>query len=78
MVVGDDFRFGKDRQGDISLLQSMGQQHRFGVIHTVTCEREGQRVSSTWLREALAEGDLDLAAQLLGKHYYMSGRNCTW
>ena len=74
LVVGDDFRFGKDRKGDISLLQSLGYQNGFDVIGTATCEIQGRRISSTWLREVLAAGDLVMAKKLLGRDYSISGR----
>ncbi|MDH3979784.1 MAG: bifunctional riboflavin kinase/FAD synthetase [Gammaproteobacteria bacterium] len=74
LVVGDDFRFGKDRAGNFSLLQQAGARHGFEVasMHTY-CLGEG-RVSSTRVRDALLRGDLDAAATLLGRPYAMSGR----
>ncbi len=74
LVVGDDFRFGKDRKGDFSTLKTLGKQYGFDVVYTATCEIEGRRVSSTWLRDTLAAGDLELAHRLLGRHYSISGR----
>lgn len=74
LVVGDDFRFGKDRSGSFATLQEAGRRHGFEVRDTPTCILEGVRVSSTAVRAALAVGDLGLAARLLGRHYAMSGR----
>lgn len=74
LVVGDDFRFGCDRAGDFALLQRVGQEDGFGVEHTRTVTGEGRRVSSTWLREALAGNDLRQAARLLGRPYSIHGR----
>jgi riboflavin kinase / FMN adenylyltransferase len=61
LVIGDDFRFGKNRAGDFGTLQAAGREHGFEVAETPTCEVDGMRVSSTAVRAALAAGDLDLA-----------------
>lgn len=74
LVVGDDFRFGKDRQGDFALLQQAGQQFGFQVVNMHTFAVDQIRVSSTRIREALKAGDLMLAEKLLGRPYRMSGR----
>jgi riboflavin kinase/FMN adenylyltransferase len=70
LIVGDDFRFGCDRTGDYQLLQQAG----FSVEDTKTFELEGQRVSSTRIRECLSANDLGAAGMLLGRPYRMSGR----
>lgn len=74
LVVGDDFRFGCDRAGDFRLLEQVGAQRGFTVEHTRTIEIDGDRVSSTRIRNTLAANDLGLAAQLLGHPYRISGR----
>jgi len=74
LVVGDDFKFGKDRQGDFAMLQQAGKQHGFQVVNMHTFAIDQMRVSSTRIREALREGDLILAEKLLGRPYRMSGR----
>ncbi len=74
LVVGDDFRFGQGRRGDFPMLAAAGQAHGFGVEHTHTHLLDGERVSSTWVRETLARGELTLAARLLGRSYAISGR----
>lgn len=74
LVVGEDFRFGKDRQGDFSLLEAMGLRHGFEVIRAQTFKVDGRRVSSTWVRQALASGDMEMARRLLGRYYSISGR----
>lgn len=72
--VGQDFRFGRDRAGDLSMLQAMGKTRGFlaGAIEPV--QVGGERVSSTRIRELLAEGDFDAAAALLGAPYRIGGR----
>lgn len=74
LLVGDDFRFGRGREGDFHLLEEMGREHGFAVenLHTVTHGEE--RVSSTRIREALAWGDFELARHLLGRSYRICGR----
>ncbi|HEX7027555.1 MAG TPA: riboflavin biosynthesis protein RibF, partial [Gammaproteobacteria bacterium] len=74
LVAGDDTRFGKNRQGDILLLQTLGKTYGFSVENTATLGRDGLRVSSTRIREALGAGDMRTAAGLLGRAYHMSGR----
>ena len=74
LVVGDDFRFGKDRAGDFAMLQAAGCEHGFEVVHMHTFVLDGERVSSTRVRLALAAGDLNGAEKLLGRVYRMSGR----
>lgn len=74
LVVGDDFRFGKQRQGDFALLQQAGKRYGFEVVNTQSFCLEQTRVSSTAIRQALAQDDLALAALLLGRDYSISGR----
>ena len=72
--VGDDFRFGVRRSGDYALLDAMGAQRGFDVARMMSYEVHGLRVSSSAVREALAQGDMERAAQLLGRPYAISGR----
>lgn len=74
IVVGDDFHFGKQRQGDFSLLESMGKAAHVTVEAMSTTLFDGERVSSTRVRKALSAGNLILAKQLLGRPYTMHGR----
>jgi riboflavin kinase/FMN adenylyltransferase len=74
LVVGDDFRFGKDRQGDYATLEMMANEFGYKLDHTDTCSFEGERISSTRIRQTLANDDLQLASQLLGRGYAISGR----
>lgn len=74
LVVGDDFHFGHQRRGDFAMLQAAGAAHGFPVVNMHTFGIDGERVSSTRVREALAGGNLKRAEQLLGRPYRMSGR----
>ena len=70
LILGDDFYFGKNRQGNSEFLRHYG----FKVTNLDTIEYHGERVSSTRIRQVLAEGDLALAAKLLGRPYSIIGR----
>jgi len=74
LMIGDDFRFGKGRTGDFGLLLQAGREHGFGVEAMETLVHEGERVSSSAVREALDAGDLEHAGRLLGRPYCISGR----
>jgi riboflavin kinase/FMN adenylyltransferase len=74
IIIGDDFRFGKGRAGDFAMLQAAGQAHGFGVEAMHTVEVQDERVSSSAVRKALAAGDLEHAAELLGRPYCIAGR----
>ena len=74
LMIGDDFRFGKGRQGDFAMLEETGSTVGFSVEAMHTLVHEGERVSSSAVRGALAEGDMPHAARLLGRPYSISGR----
>lgn len=74
VMVGEDFRFGKDRAGDIHLLRKLGEGYCFQVLTIDTLYQDHQRVSSTRIRQALTEHDFGLAARLLGRPYTVCGR----
>ena len=74
LVVGDDFRFGHDRSGNYQLLTQAGKQHGFEVLDTHTLEYQGERISSTRIREALEQADFVLAEELLGQPFCIKGR----
>ncbi|PXW88206.1 FMN adenylyltransferase /riboflavin kinase [Nitrosomonas sp. Nm84] len=74
LLVGDDFRFGARRAGDSAMLQALSTANGFAVEIMPSVIMNGQRVSSTAIRQALAHGDLNVAQQLLGRPYSISGR----
>ncbi|MCH9743596.1 MAG: bifunctional riboflavin kinase/FAD synthetase [Gammaproteobacteria bacterium] len=76
IVIGDDFRFGAKRAGDVSLLQTMAAQYNFTVEQLPTHPLEQERVSSTRVRNALKAGDMQMAEALLGRPYYLAGKVC--
>jgi riboflavin kinase/FMN adenylyltransferase len=74
LVIGDDFRFAQDRAGHLQTLQRAGLALGFSVEEMPSVIVGDERVSSTVIRDALWEGDLGHARQLLGKDYRMSGK----
>jgi riboflavin kinase / FMN adenylyltransferase len=74
LIVGDDFRFGQGARGDYRMLQAAGERDGYGVARMDTLTDDGERISSTRVRDALWLGDFALARQLLGYPYFMMGR----
>jgi riboflavin kinase/FMN adenylyltransferase len=74
LVVGDDFRFGKQRQGDYAYLQASGQLNGFSVTDMPTFGLSTARVSSTRVRAALSAQDLSATKALLGRAFKFNGR----
>ena len=74
LAIGDDFRFGKNREGDFHFLQQAGARYGFEVANTESYCDKGLRISSTAVREALLNDDLVLAESLLGHPYSVCGR----
>jgi riboflavin kinase/FMN adenylyltransferase len=74
VLVGDDFRFGARRAGDLVMLKQAAPRLNFEVAAIASVTLDGERVSSTALRRALAAGELDRAGRLLGRAYSISGR----
>lgn len=76
VVVGEDFRFGRDRGGDPVLLDAMGPDHGFDT-RVIELVGEDEPVSSTRIRALLADGAVDGAAALLGRRYQLMGQVVT-
>ncbi len=74
LIVGDDFRFGHKRSGDFSLLQEKGLELGFEVLREEPCLVEGERVSSTLVRQALMQGDFEAVRNYLGRNYVITGK----
>jgi len=73
LVVGENFRFGADRQGDVRLARDVLAQLGVGVMTVAPLLDEGERISSTRVRSAIAAGDLPNADRLLGHSYEVRG-----
>ena len=74
VVVGHDFRFGKNARGDFELLASLAPQYGFDVEQVPALLMDGERVSSTLIRERLLLGDLVKAEAFLGRPYSLLGK----
>lgn len=74
LIIGDDFRFGAGREGNFAMLRSAGKQFGFQVERMDSVLVESERASSSAVRAALAEGDMEHAARLLGRPYSIDGR----
>ena len=74
IAIGDDFRFGYERKGDINLLEHYAQTYGFAVESIPTFVFDHLRVSSTAVRKALSNNDFQLAHCLLGRNYAIAGR----
>ncbi|MDP3560442.1 MAG: bifunctional riboflavin kinase/FAD synthetase [Legionellaceae bacterium] len=74
VLVGNDFRFGVHRSGDVALLQRMALEQHAEVHTFAECNIDKKRVSSTAIRECLQRGDLDYATKLLGRPFGFIGR----
>ncbi len=74
LYVGDDFRFGRARCGDVGLLHEAGRDLGFHVDDLRTVTAGGERISSTRIRKLLVGGDLQAASKLLGRSYTICGR----
>jgi riboflavin kinase/FMN adenylyltransferase len=72
VVVGEDFRFGHDRRGDVALLRDEGQRYGFTVHEAPTFG--APRWSSSAVRAALNAGDVDAARDILGREFVLRGR----
>ncbi len=73
ICVGGTFTFGHQRSGNVALLQRMGGEHGFSVHGLAAVSLDGETISSTRIREAIRAGHLDLAGQMLGRDYRLTG-----
>ncbi len=74
VIVGEDFRFGRQRAGNVQMLRTLGKTLGFSVKTLEAVTEAGARVSSSDIRKALKRGDLEAAATLLGRPYSLEGR----
>ncbi|MCL1051231.1 bifunctional riboflavin kinase/FAD synthetase [Shewanella abyssi] len=74
LVVGDDFCFGKQRQGNFDMLRKAGEKYGFAVVSTQSFILGDKRVSSTQVRQLLADGKMEQARRLLGHPFILSGK----
>jgi len=73
VVVGEDFRFGRNQEGDVQMLRSLGRDLGFAVETVAAVRCNGERISSSGIRKKLAAGDFASAAEWLGRPFRMEG-----
>ena len=73
IIVGEDFRFGCNKSGDVSLLKKMGEKYNFSVTSIKKIGRQEMEVSSTEIRLVLEQGDMERANEILGHPFYLMG-----
>jgi riboflavin kinase / FMN adenylyltransferase len=73
VYVGEGFRFGRDRSGDAALLERIGARAGFGVHHVPPVLVDGVPISSSAIRTAIVQGDVELADRMLGRPYAIRG-----
>lgn len=73
VIVGHDFKFGKDKKGDINFLRFLGNKHGFSVREIPPIYHKNVRISSTLIRELISCGRVEEARELLGEPYFISG-----
>lgn len=74
IIAGEDFRFGRNREGNLEILHQSAARYGFAVISAATYDYNGVRVSSSLIRGHLALGDFNHASRLLGRPYQISGK----
>jgi riboflavin kinase/FMN adenylyltransferase len=73
IAVGEDWRFGKGREGDVSFLRRIGEKLGFQVIALPPVMHQGERISSTRIRQSIRDGAMANAAEMLGRPYGIEG-----
>lgn len=73
LIIGSDFRFGNARRGDFAMLQEAGRRHGFELLESASCEHQGVRISSTYVRQQLQKGEFERVELLLNRPYGISG-----
>lgn len=73
LVVGEDFRFGYGRRGDVAMLRELGRRYDFTVEVVEKVTDEEGRISSSRVRESLREGDMETVNRLLGYSFFVEG-----
>jgi len=74
LIAGPDFALGKGREGNVHFLQSLGQEEAFSVEIIPCFSVNGEIVSSTAIRQALAQGNTEKVARLMGRHFSIAAR----
>ena len=73
IIVGDDFRFGATRDGDLDVFRSEGEKYGFKLLPLKQIKSDGKKIGSTLIRGLIAQGKLKRAENLLGRHVAVCG-----
>ncbi|MBK1832820.1 bifunctional riboflavin kinase/FAD synthetase [Roseibacillus ishigakijimensis] len=73
LAMGQDWRFGKERRGNVALLEKFGQEQGVAIEAVPAVMKAGERISSTRIRQALRDGNLAAAEEMLGRQYSILG-----
>lgn len=74
IVVGNDYRFGHERKGDIDLLKKLSSNYGYELITIPKIAYNNDIVSSTWIRKEIKQGNIELANKLLGENFSITGK----
>ncbi|QUH31858.1 bifunctional riboflavin kinase/FAD synthetase [Vallitalea guaymasensis] len=74
IVVGNDYRFGHERKGDINLLKKLSSNYGYELITIPKIAYNNDIVSSTWIRKEIKQGNIELANKLLGENFSITGK----
>ncbi|GMQ64558.1 bifunctional riboflavin kinase/FAD synthetase [Vallitalea maricola] len=74
IVVGNDYRFGHERKGDINLLKKLSSKYGYELITIPKIAYNNNIVSSTWIRKEIKQGNIELANKLLGENFSIAGK----
>ena len=77
VMVGPDFALGRDREGDINMLRTLGRDLQFSVEVIPPYTINGEAVSSTLIRQALGQGDMRKVQRLMGRYFHLRGKVIT-
>ncbi len=77
IMVGPDFALGRGGEGNINLLRTLGDEMKFSVEVISPYRVNGEIVSSTLIRQALTQGDMKRVEELMGHHFYLTGKVVT-
>lgn len=74
VIIGADYRFGKNKLGDYKTLVKYSQEYDFDVVVTHKLKHGDIAISSTWIREEVKKGNIELANELMGRPFMISGK----
>lgn len=74
VYVGDDFRFGENRSGDVDLFETMGRRYGFVVRHIHPIKSSAYKISSSWLKNLIMTGKLQDATRMMGRNISVTGK----